>query len=196
MAEILSGDANPSGKLPSVFPKRWEDLPYFDRNAESIEYDYWHGYRKLERDEIEPAFPFGFGLSYTDFVLTNFQVKVRENVSDLESVALECIVQVKNVGRIEGDEIVQIYLSAIDSKVSPRPKKELIAFERVRMVKPGEIRDVTLHIIGERMAYYDVGKHDYVVERCRYRLIAARHSLDVTALSAEVDWPSGLMESL
>ncbi|HMN62199.1 MAG TPA: glycoside hydrolase family 3 C-terminal domain-containing protein, partial [Anaerolinea sp.] len=64
-ADILLGKVNPSGKLPCVFAKRPEDYPYYDMNARAITYDLWHGYRKLERDGVAPAFPFGFGLSYT-----------------------------------------------------------------------------------------------------------------------------------
>ena len=67
LAEVLTGEVNPSGRLPCTFPARAEDLPFFDRNATKITYDLWHGYRKLERDGAAPAFPFGFGLSYTTF---------------------------------------------------------------------------------------------------------------------------------
>jgi beta-glucosidase len=73
-ADILLGRVNPSGKLPCVFATRLEDLPYYDMNARNITYDMWHGYRKLERDGVIPAFPYGFGLSYTTFSFANLRL--------------------------------------------------------------------------------------------------------------------------
>ena len=67
LADVLLGHANPSGKLPCTFPRSSDDLPFFDANATAITYDLWHGYRKLERDGAKPAYPFGFGLSYSTF---------------------------------------------------------------------------------------------------------------------------------
>ena len=67
LADVLLGKVKPVGKLPCTFAKRAEDLPFYDKDATAITYDLWHGYRKLERDGVEPAFPFGFGLSYTTF---------------------------------------------------------------------------------------------------------------------------------
>ena len=76
-ADILLGKVNPSGRLPCVFAAKPEDLPYFDMNAKAITYDLWHGYRKLERDGNAPAFPFGFGLSYTTFEFKNLRLSKR-----------------------------------------------------------------------------------------------------------------------
>ena len=69
LADVLLGRVNPSGRLPCAFPARAEDLPFFDRDATAITYDRWHGYRKLEREGVAAAFPFGFGLSYTSLHL-------------------------------------------------------------------------------------------------------------------------------
>ena len=95
LADLLLGRANPSGRLPCVFPVRAEDLPYFDRNATQITYDLWHGYRKLERDGAQPAFPFGFGLSYTTFQLSDLRLEQTEISAD---GALEASVKVTNTG--------------------------------------------------------------------------------------------------
>ena len=73
-ADILLGKVNPSGKLPCVFAARAEDLPHYEMNAKAITYDLWHGYRKLERDGAVPAFPFGFGLSYTTFEFAHLRL--------------------------------------------------------------------------------------------------------------------------
>src|SRR5690242_8039869 len=75
LADVLLGRVGPSGKLPCTFPRRAEDLPFFDRGARAITYDLWHGYRKLERDGADAAFPFGFGLSYTTFRLGGLHIE-------------------------------------------------------------------------------------------------------------------------
>ena len=84
-ADVLLGTVNPSGKLPCIFPARAEDLPHFDSNATKITYDLWHGYRKLERDKNLPAFPFGFGLSYTTFALSTL-VLARQRIGAKDSL--------------------------------------------------------------------------------------------------------------
>ena len=107
LAEILLGNVNPSGKLPCIFVKRAEDLPYYDKDATSITYDLWHGYRKLDREGIEPAFPFGFGLSYTTFAYSNLKLEQAELRSGDTLVAS---VDVTNTGGVAGDEVVQLYV--------------------------------------------------------------------------------------
>ena len=74
LADILTGKVNPSGRLPCTFPASADQLPFFDRDATAITYDLWHGYRKLLRDGNAPAFPFGFGLSYTTFAHANLRL--------------------------------------------------------------------------------------------------------------------------
>ena len=189
IARVIRGKVNPGGKLPMVFVKHAEHLPFFDRNAQTIDYEYWHGYRKLEKEHIEPAFPFGFGLSFTTFELSSARVEVVSSVpqDELSNSALTCLVTVGNTGSVVGDEVVQVYLSAVDSRVDPRPIKELIGFKRVKNIQPGEKREIELSIPWERLAYYDTVKQEFEVERCMYHVIFARHSLDVEALSVPVD---------
>ena len=99
MADVITGKVNPSGKLPCTFPAWAEDLPFFDRNATKIAYDLWHGYRKLERDGAAPAFPFGFGLSYTTFSYAGIELARAElGASD----ALEATVEVTQSRRSPG----------------------------------------------------------------------------------------------
>lgn len=178
-AEILLGQVNPSGKLPTVFPARAEDLPYFDRDAAEITYDLWHGYRKLERDGAQPAFPFGFGLSYTTFQLSDLSVTPAEIGAE---GAVEASVKVTNTGAVAGGEVVQFYAAAPESKVERAPK-ELKAFQRVSL-QPGESQVVKVTLPAERLAYYDPAQ-GWTVEPGRYHLTAARHSLDEQALTAE-----------
>jgi beta-glucosidase len=179
LADILSGKVNPSGKLPCTFPARAEDLPFFDRNATKITYDLWHGYRKLERDGAAPAFPFGFGLSYTTFDYSALKLTQTE-LSSLDT--LEATVEVANVGRVWGEEVVQLYVATAGSKVERAPK-ELKAFARVALA-PGETRTVRLSVPVAELAYFDAAASDWIVEPIAYAAIVGRHALDPKALRA------------
>jgi beta-glucosidase len=180
-ADILLGKVNPSGKLPCVFAARAEDLPDYDMNAKAITYDLWHGYRKLERDGAEPAFPFGFGLSYTTFRIANLHL---EKASLEQNDALAAMVEVSNTGSVAGDTVVQCYVAVPSSKVERAPK-ELKAFQRITL-QPGETKTMRLEIPAADLAYYDE-QAGWTVETGQYTLIAAQHSLDPDALRAEFD---------
>jgi beta-glucosidase len=178
-ADILLGKVNPSGKLPCVFAARPEDLPYFDMNAKAITYDFWHGYRKLEREGNAPAFPFGFGLSYTTYEFAH----LRLSESSLgERDTLTASLEVTNCGPVAGDTVVQIYVAAPASRVERAPK-ELKAFRRIGL-KPGETKTVQVDIPVKDLAYYDE-QSGWTVEPTSYTLIAGQHSLDDRALRAE-----------
>jgi len=179
MADILLGRVNPSGKLPLVIPKRAEDLPFFDKNATEIEYDLWHGYRKLERDGNTPAFPFGFGLSYTSYRYAN--LTLTQNQLDT-SETLQVSLDVSNTGAYAGEEVVQLYVSAISSTVERAPK-ELKAFTRIAL-QPDETKTVQLSVPISQLAYYDETQADFVVEPLEYELFVGTHSLDQHALKA------------
>jgi beta-glucosidase len=178
LADILLGAANPGAKLPFVMPKRAEDLPFFDKDATEITYDLWHGHRKLERDGVEPAFPFGFGLSYTTFTLSDLRLE-RDAFGGADT--LRATVTVANRGERAGDEVVQLYVAALASSVERAPK-ELKAFARVSLA-PGESREVALAVPAAHLAYYDPAL-GWVVEPGRYQAIVGRHSLDPEALRA------------
>jgi beta-glucosidase len=175
-ADVLLGHVNPSGKLPFVVPKSPDDLPYFDKDATEITYDLWHGYRKLERDGTEPAFPFGFGLSYATFELSNLRLAQDTIGSD---GALVATVDVTNTGDVAGEEVVQLYVGARSSRVERAPK-ELKAFSKLE-VEPGETRTVHLAVPASELAYYDEAQ-GWTVEPGDYELIVGRHSLDGEAL--------------
>jgi len=178
-ADILSGKVNPSGKLPCVFAARSEDLPYYDINAKAITYDLWHGYRKLERDGTVPAFPFGFGLSYTTFEFDHLRLSA---VSLGAGDTLTATLDMTNCGPVAGDTVVQIYVAVPTSRVERAPK-ELKAFQRVGL-KPGETKTVHVDIPVKDLAYYD-SQAGWVVEPTNYMLIVGQHSLDDRALRAE-----------
>jgi beta-glucosidase len=177
-ADLLLGKANPSGRLPCTFPVRMEDLPFFDRKATEITYDLWHGYRKLERDGAAPAFPFGFGLSYTTFLLSELQLEQSEVAVD---GTLEASLKVTNTGSLAGDEVVQFYVSVMGSQVERAPK-ELKAFRRVSL-QPGQSENIKLQFPVASLAYYDP-ENGWTVEKAAYTLIAGQHVMDDHALKA------------
>jgi beta-glucosidase len=179
LADILLGRVNPSGKLPLVIPKHAQDLPFFEKDATEIEYDLWHGYRKIERDGHTPAFPFGFGLSYTSYRYANLAL-ARDQLGPSDT--LQVNLDVSNTGTYAGEEVVQLYVSAIGSAVERAPK-ELKAFTRIAL-QPGETKSVQLDVPVLRLAYYDESREDFVVEPLEYELFVGAHSLDPSALKA------------
>ncbi len=181
LADILTGKVNPSGRLPCTFPVSADDLPFFDRDARAITYDLWHGYRKLLRDGAAPAFPFGFGLSYTRFEHANLRL-----AADVLSATdtLEATVDVTNAGDVAGDDVVQLYVSAIGSKVERSPR-ELKAFGRISLT-PGETRSVTLTVPVADLAWYDEAA-GWTVEPIAYDVAVARHAHDTAAPTARFE---------
>jgi beta-glucosidase len=168
LADILLGRVNPGAKLPCTFPRRAEDLPAFDRLGTSAPYDLWHGYRKLARDGARAAFPFGFGLSYTTFEWSGFEAKREGDV-------IRATLKVKNTGRVAGEEVAQLYVSALRSRVERAPR-ELKGFARIR-VEPGAVATVSLEIPVAELAYYDEAE-GWTVEPGEYAFIAARDAED------------------
>jgi len=162
LAALLSGDANPSGKLPCVFPKFPDQLPFFDPHADEIEYDLYHGYRLMDRQDQEPAFAFGYGLSYTSFALSDLHVEQREIPPD---GALKACIRVRNTGTLPGAEVIQLYVGCEHSRYE-RPKKELKGFQKITL-EPGEECLVSFVIPASKLAVWDSG---WKVEPGSYRL--------------------------
>ena len=171
IGEALFGDFNPGGRLPVTFPRSKEQLPFFDKKARSIKYGYYHGYRHFDREGFEPAFAFGFGLSYTEFSYSNLRLGSREVKWD---GTLEISVDVENVGEVPGDEVVQLYVGYPASKVD-RPVKELKGFQRVSL-EPGEKKTVTMALEPRDLAYYDAEKSSWVVEKIDYEILVGSSS--------------------
>ena len=163
IAAILFGDENPSGKLPVTFPQSNDQLPHFDKKAKSIEYGYYHGYRLFDKEGKKPAFPFGFGLSYTEYAYSNPRLSAKEMAKD---GSLEVSVDVTNAGGTAGDEVAQLYIGYGGSKVD-RPVKELKGFSRVHL-EPGETKTLSFEIRAEDLAYYDVKSGTWRIEEIEY----------------------------
>ncbi len=178
LADALLGRVNPAGRLPCTFPRRAEDLPYFDRDATQITYDLWHGYRKLARDRTVAAFPFGYGLSYTTWKHANLQIAKPELAA---TETLQATVEVTNTGTVPGDEVVQLYVSALGSRVE-RAERELKAFLRVSL-DPGETRTIALSVPVADLGYYDRAR-GWVIEPIEYVVAIARHAQDQAGLTA------------
>ena len=155
VADVLFGKTNPGGKLPFVIPKKKEDLPEIDWDAEEFRYDYYHGYTLLNKSHVKPLYPFGYGLSYTTFTLAGMKAwRDEEN--------LYASVIAKNTGKREGSEVVQMYVGAADSKVE-RPEYVLKDFQKIRL-DAGEEKEVKLVCPIQEMAYFDEGRNEFVAE--------------------------------
>ncbi len=177
LAGVVLGQVSPSGRLPCVFPKSEADLPQFDKDADEIEYGLLHGYRHLEKNDVEPAFPFGFGLTYTSFDYGDLRL---ESAEIGQEGILRGSVEVANKGPRAGEEVVQLYIGAEESQVE-RPVKELKAFKRVHL-DPGQAKRVVLEVPASALAYYGEDDSKWVVEVGIYEVMVARHSVDPEAL--------------
>jgi beta-glucosidase len=163
LADVLLGKVNPSGKLPCLFPKSESQLPFFDKRAKSIEYGYFHGYRLMDQQGNVPAFPFGFGLSYTTFAYKNLQID-RSEIGPNE--ALKVSVDVTNTGNLAGEEVVQLYAGYEGSRVE-RPVKELKGFLKVSLA-PGQTKRVDFLLAAKHLAYYNEQQAKWFVEAITY----------------------------
>ncbi len=177
LARTLFGEANPGGKLPFTVPERTQDLPLFDRNADTIEYGYYHGYTLFDKKALKPAFPFGFGLSYTTFACSSPEVREEQD-------RLQVAVEVSNTGTRAGDEVVQLYVGAPDSAVD-RPMKLLRGFQRV-CLKPGEKRRLSFQVPLQELAWYDPEKGSWELEKTRYVVHVGSSSRCGDLISAEI----------
>lgn len=189
LADILFGAVNPSAKLPCTFPKSAAQLPFFDRNATTITYDYLHGYWLLDRDGHEPAFAFGFGLSYTTFAVTDLRLSAAEIAVD-GTVTVQ--VTVANTGTRAGAEVVQLYVGCDDGAVM-RPKRRLYAFRKVAL-ESGERQDVAFELSAEALAYFDVSGKAWRVEPAMYTVYVGSSSRSAELLAEKLRIVSGMWE--
>ncbi|HEY4169637.1 MAG TPA: glycoside hydrolase family 3 C-terminal domain-containing protein [Reyranella sp.] len=196
IADVLLGVAEPGGRLPQSFPVKWNDNPTQSQDREiypglagKVRYEegVFIGYRHYDRQRIAPLFPFGFGLSYTQFALSEFAV----DDSQFENHgAVTVSVVVANTGARAGSEVVQLYVGDPEASV-PRPLKELKAFAKVRLA-PGEVRRVKLELVARDFAYYGVNEHHWLVEGGSFNLLLGTSAADI-AFVGEVRRSSALM---
>ena len=178
-ADILFGHVNPSGKLAETFPQKLSDNPsylFFPGEKDKVEYreGIFVGYRYYDSKEIEPLFPFGYGLSYTDFEYSDLKIKKNE-ITDQETLNLS--LKVKNTGDIYGKEIIQLYVSDPESTVI-KPEKELKEFAKVEL-EPGQEKIVEFELAKRAFAYYNTEIDDWYVESGEYDILVGASSRDI-----------------
>lgn len=180
VADILTGETNPSGKLPVTFPVRWEDCsayPYYMKEDSVSRYDdgIFVGYRHFEKKNIKPLFPFGFGLSYTKFELYNLKIS-KSNLRENDS--LQISLKIKNTGQKKGKEVVQLYVGTLESKIE-RPIKELKRFQKVEL-NPGEEKELNFYLKTDDLKYFDEISKDWKVEAGKYQIFIGNSSDNIT----------------
>lgn len=183
---LLYGEINPSGKLAETWPKRLEDNPsYLNFPGEDgvVKYaeDIFIGYRYYDKKKLDVLFPFGFGLSYTKFAYSDLKLDKSE-MQDTDTLTVTC--KVKNVGRVAGAEVVQLYVRDEESSVR-RPVRELKGFDKV-FLNPGEEKELSFTLGKRAFAYYEPKIHDWFVESGKFFVEIGASSRDIR-LSAEVN---------
>lgn len=179
IADILFGFANPSGKLSETFPERISHNPaHLTYPGENGRVHYHEGvfvgYRYYDKKEIQPLFPFGHGLSYTEFTYDSIHVN-KEAIQDDETV--EVTVTVRNSGAMAGMEVIQLYVHDQESSVI-RPLKELKKFKKVHL-NPGEAKQITFTLSKQDFAFYDVLSQGWQVETGSFDLFIGRSVADI-----------------
>ncbi|WP_407485465.1 glycoside hydrolase family 3 C-terminal domain-containing protein [Elizabethkingia miricola] len=195
LAAVLSGDVNPSGKLPFTFPVKLEDnaahqMGEYPGNKEelaagkgkdqknpiNITYNegIFVGYRWHDTKNIKPLFSFGHGLSYTTFEYG----KVRADKTQMaQDGKITFTVSIKNTGKREGAEVAQLYISDLKSSV-PRPVKELKGFEKINL-KPGEQKEVSFTIDKSALSFFDAATHQWIAEPGEFEALVGASSSDI-----------------
>lgn len=184
LADVLLGVVNPSGRLPFVVPTDEAHLPHWAPDADTETYDLWHGHWLLARGGHAPAYPFGFGLSYTTFAVQGLDVRLVEREPNGFGGAV-ATVTVANTGARDGATVVQVY-GGLPTSTVERPTQRLIGFARVEVPADSTVEvDVELDL-----RQLDVRRHrSWVTEGGDYVVTAALHSLDPHAATAHLHQP-------
>jgi beta-glucosidase len=196
LAQVISGSVNPSGHLPATFEKRWEDNPTHDSyypapggNQVNYKEGVFVGYRGYEATHTAPLFPFGFGLSYTQFKFADLQIRKTPE----GSASYEAEFRITNSGARAGAVVPQLYVAPPRSAV-PRPLKELKGFAKLSL-QPGESRQVIMPLDLRSFAYYDVKGKQWRADAGEYQVLIGESSAQIDlhgalkltrALTAEV----------
>ncbi len=182
IADVLFGDVNPNGKLPVTFPRYVGQVPiYYNHKNTGRPHNPKDRFTSYYMDiENTPLYPFGFGLSYTTFEYSN---PVLSSSTIKKDESLTVTVDVKNTGKVEGKEVVQLYIRDLVGSVT-RPVKELKDFSKINL-KPGETKKVTFTITPEKLKFYDINMN-YVVEPGEFKVFVGTNSVDVKETSFTV----------
>ncbi len=197
VVDVLSGKQSPSGKFTMTWPVKFADAyssknfpidedPRIDmlnqgkkgnvRNVDFTEYeeDIYVGYRYFDSFNVPVSYPFGYGLSYTTFEYSDAKI-------DKKNDGYEVSVTIKNTGEREGKEVVELYISAPDSKAANKPAKELKAYAKTKNLKPGESETLTLSVAAADLASFDEASSAWVVAEGEYQFLVAASVQDIKA---------------
>ena len=197
VVDVLSGKQSPSGKFTMTWPVKFTDAyssknfpidedPKIDMlnqgqkgNVKNVDYtdyeeDIYVGYRYFDSFEVPVSYPFGFGLSYTTFEYSDAKIAQKNDIYDVT-------VTVKNTGKHEGKEVVELYISAPDNKAANKPAKELKAYAKTKLLKPGESETLTLSVTAPELASFDEAASAWVVAEGEYQFLIGASSQDIKA---------------
>ena len=194
IAKLIFGDISPSGKLPVTYPKKIEDHPAhiskdrFPGNLKTLKIHFeegiYVGYRYFDKNNIEPQFPFGFGLSYTSFEMSNLRLNTQK-VQGNGTFTLT--VDVKNIGNVTGAEVVQVYLSNTESSVD-HPPLELQGFDKISL-NPNESKTVSITLDQSAFEFYSEEQHKFIAKTGIYTLYVGNSSRNLP-LKAKIEYIS------
>jgi len=197
VVDVLSGKQSPSGKFTMTWPIKFTDA-YSSKNfpidletkidmlnqgqkgnVKNVDYtdyeeDIYVGYRYFDSFEVPVSYPFGYGLSYTTFEYSDAKIAQKNDIYDVT-------VTVKNTGNYEGKEVVELYISAPDNKAANKPVKELKAFAKTKLLKPGESETLTLSITAPELASFEEVTSSWVVAEGEYQFLVGASSQDIKA---------------
>ena len=203
VVDVLSGKQSPSGKFTMTWPVAFTDAyssrnfpidqdPRIDMmnqgkkgNLKNVDYtdyeeDIYVGYRYFDSFEVPVSYPFGFGLSYTTFEYSDAKISRKNDIFDIT-------VTVKNTGNYDGKEVVELYISAPDNKAKNKPAKELKAFAKTKLLKPGESETLTLSVTTPELASFNEEASAWVVDEGEYQFLVGASSQEIKAtLTADV----------
>ncbi len=180
LAQILFGDINPSGKLPASFERRWEDNgahdSYYEDANKHVKYSegVFMGYRHFDRSGVKPLFPFGFGLSYTQFNYANLAIT---STDGSKGGPVTVSFDLTNMGDREGEETAEVYVGDSHSPV-PRPVKELKGFAKADL-KPGETKSLSVVLNDRAFSYYDEKAHQWAITPGDFSISVGSSSKDI-----------------
>lgn len=181
VADVVCGKVNPSGKLAITFPKAYEDVPSAKdfpglpvKKPQYCEYndDIFVGYRYHNTKNVEPAYPFGYGLSYTTFSISGLKLSTKTFNNKMTAT-----VTVKNTGKVAGKEVVQLYLSAPIAS-QDKPSEELKGFVKTKLLKPGEKQVITFTLSADDLASYYPDQSSWIADKGTYTVKVGNSSRD------------------
>ena len=182
VADVLSGVVNPSGKLATTFPMKYEDEPTaknfpstHTNKPDEVVYEegIYVGYRYFNTFAVKPSYPFGYGLSYTSFSYSNLKLSSSEFNGSIKAT-----VTITNKGKVSGKEVVQIYLSAPVKSID-KPSEELKAFAKTGLLKPGASQTITFTLYPKDLASFNTDQSAWIADAGNYMIKVGASSEDI-----------------